>query len=90
MGNATCNGPLAPLSRAAPFIVSTEVIMEMKEMKVSEDVLTAIQHVVMWAHGCEDPGDVTFDDVMVNDVPVLEEWLKQLGLLTTPMKRAFR
>lgn len=57
-------------------------------MEVPDDVLTAIKDIVAWAHGCEGPDDVTFDDVIVHDVPVLEDWLTKLGLLPAPERSA--
>jgi hypothetical protein len=50
-------------------------------MEVSEDVLAAIKTIVEHFHRSD---DALIDDFIVRDLPVLEAWLKELGLLSPP------
>jgi hypothetical protein len=49
--------------------------------EIPEDVFVAIKSIVTWVHGCDGSGDVSIDDVIACDIPVLENWLTALGLL---------
>jgi hypothetical protein len=58
------------------FVKEDEMTME-----VSEDLVTALKHVVEWCHGCEGPDDYGIDEMIECDVPVIEHWLVAQGLL---------
>jgi hypothetical protein len=57
-------------------------------MEVPDEVLTAIKHVVAWAHSCDSP-----DEIIIHDLPAFENWLttlelKELGEITVWMVKS--
>jgi hypothetical protein len=50
--------------------------MRVQRIEISDDVLAAIRAVVEWYRGCDGP-----DDIIVNDLPVIDGWLTELGLI---------
>lgn len=47
---------------------------ERHTLEVSESVLRAIEDIVLWSWGSDGP-----DEILVNAIPVLDQWLKILG-----------
>jgi hypothetical protein len=67
-------------SAADPAHNRREEKMKTITMEVPEDVLIACMRVVQWVRGSETEGEVGSGDVIENS-PVLEEWLMELGVL---------
>jgi hypothetical protein len=44
--------------------------------EIPENVLVAIKAVVDWYRGCDGP-----DEILEHDIPVIERWLEDLGLV---------
>lgn len=50
-------------------------------MEVPENVLIAIMHVAQWGRSTETGDEITSDDIVTDDIPLLEAWLMGLGVL---------
>jgi hypothetical protein len=55
--------------------------MRVQRMEVSEDVLSAVQTIVEHFRRSD---DALIDDWIERDLPILEAWLVELGLLSPP------